>query len=81
VSLAPISQAIDRFAVMAGAPTSDKAIDAVHRLDLLFYGSQGYAEVAFPNLTEAMQSGDRSGVERAVDQTAGEIDSIAHSLR
>jgi N-acetylated-alpha-linked acidic dipeptidase len=81
VSLAPISQAIDRFAGVTGTAPTDKAIDAVHRLDLLFYGSQGYAEIAFPKLSEAMASGDRSKVESAVDQTAGEIDAIARSLQ
>jgi N-acetylated-alpha-linked acidic dipeptidase len=81
VSLAPLSQAIDRFAAVPEAASTDKAIDAVHRLDLLFYGSEGYAEIAFPKITEAMQSGDRSSVQNAVDQTAGEIDSIAHSLQ
>lgn len=81
VSFAPISQAIDRFAGVSSGASSGKAIDAVHRLDLLFYGSQGYAEVAFPTLTEAMESGDRSSVQRAVDQTAGEIEAIARSLQ
>jgi hypothetical protein len=81
VSLAPVSQAIDRFAGVSGAASTDREIDAVHRLDMLFYGSQGYAEIAFPKLTEAMESGDRSSVERAIDQTAGEIEAITRSLQ
>lgn len=81
VSLVPLSQAIDRFAAVPASASTDKAIDAVHRLDLLFYGSQGYAEIAFPKISEAMQSGDRSSVQNAVDQTAGEIEAIAHSLQ
>jgi N-acetylated-alpha-linked acidic dipeptidase len=81
VSLAPIAQAIDRFAAVTGAVSTDEAIDAVHRLDLLFYGSQGYAEIAFPTITSAMESGNRSSVQNAVDQTAGELDSISSSLQ
>jgi N-acetylated-alpha-linked acidic dipeptidase len=81
VSLAPVSQAIDRFAGIGRPTSAEKAIDAVHRLNLLFYGREGYAAIAFPNLSQAMESGDRAAVQNAVDRTAGEIDSIARSLQ
>lgn len=82
VSLDPIAQAIDRFAA-AGLSTAstDNAIAAVHRLNLLFYGYEGYSAIAFPKLTEAMNGGDRAAVQAAVDKTAGEIDAVTRQLQ
>jgi N-acetylated-alpha-linked acidic dipeptidase len=81
VSLEPIAAAIDRLSAATPPASADKAIDAVHRLNLVFYGYRGYAPVAFPKLSEAMASGDRASVQSAVDKTAGEIDAIARSLQ
>ncbi|MBV8153266.1 MAG: M28 family peptidase [Candidatus Eremiobacteraeota bacterium] len=81
VSLEPVARAIDRFAAagLESASTAN-AIAAVHRIDLLFYGYEGYTAVAFPKLTEAMNGGDRAAVQAAVDNTANELDAIAHTL-
>jgi N-acetylated-alpha-linked acidic dipeptidase len=81
--VAPIAQAIDRFAarVATGHDTGPQAIvDAVHRLDQLFYGRNGYRPVAFPYLAGAIAKGDPTDVTRAVAATAATLDAIAGAL-
>jgi N-acetylated-alpha-linked acidic dipeptidase len=85
VSLAPISQAIDRFAAAeAGSrwwTKSDRAIAAIQALDKLFYGHDGYQAVAFPKVGTAMSGGDRAAVQRAVDETASDLEAVAQTLQ
>lgn len=86
VDLKPVRNAIDRFAVSSAQwdlhpSEAGTAIDAVHALDKLFYGREGYASIAFPDLTRALASGEASKAQRAVDTTARTLDGIAHSLR
>jgi N-acetylated-alpha-linked acidic dipeptidase len=84
--LKPLSQAIDRFAAAETqwerrGPSGGAAIEAVHRLNVLFYGQAGYASVAFPKLGAALASGDAAATQRAVGETAGALDAVTAVLR
>lgn len=83
--LTPISQAIDRFSAADAAwertsTNGGHAIDAVHRLNLLFYGRSNYAAVAFPKLAGAMASGNAQAAQAAVSETSNALDAIAAML-
>jgi N-acetylated-alpha-linked acidic dipeptidase len=84
--LAPVSLAIERFGARAngyeqtgGDPTVE--IDAVHRLDLLFYGRDGYTPLAFPQLSGAIATGDAGRVQAEAGNTAASIDAVTAMLK
>ncbi|MBV8489543.1 MAG: M28 family peptidase [Candidatus Eremiobacteraeota bacterium] len=83
--LRPLSSAIDRFAAQAQTSQANPAdatrtIEAVRRLDLLFYGRGGYGSVAFPSLATAWYSGNASAVTNAITDTAAQIDNVTSVL-
>ena len=84
--ITPLSHAIDRFEAREVAWAQEAhdgggELDAVHQLNLLFYGRSGYAPVAFPTLSAAMAAGNAAAVQKAVDDTAGTLDGITGGLR
>lgn len=83
--VAPIFQAIDRFGARAavvdrGGMDANAEIVAVHRLNRLFYGRNGYAAVAFPQLAAALTANDRAGTSAAVGRTVHDLDSITATM-
>lgn len=83
--VAPVFRAIDRFAARA-ARTDRQGMDggaeivAVHRLDRLFYGRNGYAPVAFPQLAPALGARDRAAISAAVGRTVHDLDGITATM-
>jgi N-acetylated-alpha-linked acidic dipeptidase len=84
--LAPVSLAIERFGDRATAyeqsgtdPTIE--IDAIHRLDLLIYGRNGYASLAFPQLSGAIATGDPGRIQSEAGDTASSIDAVTAMLK
>lgn len=82
----PVRRAIRDFAFAAAAidahgGDANREIQIDHRLNLLFYGRNGYAPVAFPDLHSALTSHDRAAISAAAGRTAHEIDQIAGALR
>jgi hypothetical protein len=81
----PLRDAIDKFAVADGtferaATDGGRAIEAVHALNLLFYGRSGYAAVAFPTVAGAMSSGNATAVQDAIAKTSSSLDAVASML-
>jgi N-acetylated-alpha-linked acidic dipeptidase len=84
--LAPVSLAIERFGERATAyerggvdPTVE--IEAVHRLNMLFYGRNGYQALAFPALSGAIATGDAGRIQTEAGNTAASIDAVTALLR
>lgn len=83
--VAPVFRAIDRFAARA-ARTDRYGMDggaeilAVHHLNRLFYGRNGYAPVAFPQLAPALTARDRAAVSAAVGRTVHDLDAISATM-
>lgn len=80
--LAPVALAIGRFAEHASAVRQygmdpNREIDAIHRLDRLYYGRNGYAAVTFPDLTTAVGSRDGAAISAAVGRAVHELDTVA----
>ncbi|HTX58659.1 MAG TPA: M28 family peptidase [Verrucomicrobiae bacterium] len=78
---APLGAAIDRFAkqsALADAQGVDlnASMEAVRRLDLLIYGSEGYASVAFPKIADALATGNAARVAAAVSDSAASLDGV-----
>jgi N-acetylated-alpha-linked acidic dipeptidase len=82
IDLATLHSAIDAFALAAtrmdariAAATqpefADRELSAVHDLDSLVYGRNGYASVAFPTINAAFVSGSAASVNAALQQAAG----------
>jgi N-acetylated-alpha-linked acidic dipeptidase len=79
--LSPIVAAISRFSRAAQSADTrgmdgNAEIAVVHRLNKLFYGRNGYAAVAFPDVSAAIASGNPAAVSAAAGRTAHELDSI-----
>lgn len=82
--LAPVRAAIDRLASVTATPhpiATERALGAMHRLDLALYGRRGYAPLIFPQLAGALAGGSPAAIRRAVAGTAGAIDDAAALLR
>ncbi len=82
----PVNAAISRFAQAAARydrrPLSDQqSLDAVHILNRLLYGRQGYASVAFPALAKALETGNGATVGSVAMQTARQLDAVSTLLR
>lgn len=83
--LSPVTAAIGRFASRAQAADSrgidgNSEIALVHRLNKLFYGRNGYAAVAFPDISTAIASGNQAAVSAAIGRTAHELDDITAAV-
>jgi N-acetylated-alpha-linked acidic dipeptidase len=83
--LAPVAAAIQRFNAAApdwarNVPDAGAEIEAVHRLDLMLYGRNGYSAVAFPDLEAAIASGNHDALQKAANDTAAQIDAISATL-
>jgi N-acetylated-alpha-linked acidic dipeptidase len=82
----PVASAIDRFASHARTVDSygmngNDEITAVHRLNRLYYGRNGYAAVAFPALSEALATHDEATISAAVGRTVHDLDGITATMR
>ncbi len=82
--VALLSSAIARFASRAEAArrhVSDGILlDAVHRLNLICYGRNGYAAVPLPVLSAALETADASTIREAAARTAAALDAIAAEI-
>ncbi len=83
--LTPLSRAIDRFAGGAAQWQAHpwegaRTIEAVRRLDLLFYGRGGYRSIAFPQIVTATSGGQAAGVAKAIGEVSGELDAVTALL-
>ena len=83
--LQPVEAAIGRF--QGRAQTADRRgidgnreIEIARKIDLLLYGRNGYAAVAFPSLSSALGSGNRAEISAAAGRTAREIDDITAGI-
>lgn len=56
------------------------ALGAARRLDLLVYSANGYAGVAFPDLTAAIATGKQNAVDTSAAKTIAELNGISASL-
>jgi hypothetical protein len=90
VDLTTFKGAIDRFAraaagidpLIAGAQIDlpDNELLAVHALDTLVYGANGYASDVFPDINAALAARDVPGVTAAVARATGAIATAANAL-
>lgn len=83
--LTPVRAAINRFAAHAAAidyhgGDGNQEIAIIHRLNHLFYGRNGYAAVAFPDLSAAVASGNGAAISAAAGRTAHALDEIGSAL-
>ena len=83
--LDPVSQAVNRFAFRAAAADrngidGNREIAISRRLDLLFYGRNGYAALAFPDISAAIAGGGNAAISAAVGHTVHELDDISAEI-
>lgn len=83
--ISPVTAAVNRFAYRARqidtrGGDGNKEIQAVHRLDKLLYARNGYAGLAFPDLSGALASGNEAAISAAAGRTAHELDDISAAL-
>ena len=83
--LTPVRSAIGRFAASASAidhrgGDGNQEIAILHRLNKLFYGRNGYAAVAFPDLSAALATGNGAAISAAAGRTAHALDEISSAL-
>jgi hypothetical protein len=91
LDLAPLRAAIDAFAAAARAadvaiargagPGTERELDAAQTIDLLAYGVEGYASVAFPDVSKAYASGDPAVLAAALARARDAVDRAASDLR
>jgi N-acetylated-alpha-linked acidic dipeptidase len=79
--LAPFAAAITRFAEQAASTHAPDGVllDAVHRLDALCYGRDGYAAVPLPAIASAQAAG-AAAVRAAALASALQLDAITQEL-
>ena len=83
--VAPVFSAIGRFANRAAevdriGMDGNQEIAAAHRINKLYYGRNGYAAVAFPDLAAALDKHDAAGISAAVGRTAHSLDEITSTM-
>ncbi|MHB8433879.1 MAG: M28 family peptidase [Candidatus Tyrphobacter sp.] len=82
--VAPFAAAVARFASRAQAADGHVSdgilLDAVHRLNLICYGRNGYAAVPLPELSAAVATGDTSTIREAAARAAAALDAITAEL-
>ncbi|MEA2719944.1 MAG: N-acetylated-alpha-linked acidic dipeptidase, partial [Candidatus Eremiobacteraeota bacterium] len=91
LDLTALRAAIDAFATAARAaddgiargagPGTDRELAAAQAIDLLAYGVEGYASVAFPDVAKAYASGDASALAAAVERARDAVDRASSNLR
>ncbi len=83
--LTPVTAALRRFGYVA-TNADEHGIDgnvlivATQRLDRLFYGRSGYAAVPFPDLSQAIASGNAAAISAAAGRTAHELDALSTTI-
>ncbi|MEO9171035.1 MAG: M28 family peptidase [Candidatus Baltobacteraceae bacterium] len=85
IDLAPIAKAVARFRFAAGKADhrgidGNREIEIARRLDLLFYGRNGYAAVAFPDLSKAIDSRDPAQISAAAGATVRSLDDLSSAI-
>jgi len=90
VDLTTFKSSIDRFARAAAGidpliaaaqiDVPDNELVAVHALDTLVYGANGYASDVFPDINAALAAGDTPGVAAALARATGAIATAANAL-
>jgi len=90
VDLTSFKSTIDRFARTAAGvdpliaaaqiDVPNNELIAVHALDTLVYGANGYASDAFPDISAALATGDAAAVAAAVARATGAIATAANVL-
>lgn len=83
--LSPVNAALQRFAsraarIDARGGDGNRELGAVHQLNKLFYGRNGYAAVAFPDVSAAIASGNEAAISAAAGRTAHQLDDITATL-
>lgn len=83
--LGPVRAAIDRFANRSqysrnhGWRNAD-VFQLTRRLNLLFYGRNGYAELDFPDIATAVAEKDNAALSAAVGRAVRELDAIGSAM-
>ena len=86
VATRPIVYAISRFEQVAksydsnGRQTDERSKNAVHILDRLLYGRDGYRSIAFPTLEKALATGNHYVVEFTAQQIVRQLDAATAVL-
>jgi N-acetylated-alpha-linked acidic dipeptidase len=83
--LSPVGAAIGRFASRAAYADThgidgNAEIAIIHRLNKLFYGRNGYAAVAFPDISAAIADGNQAAISAAVGRTTHALDDITAAI-
>ena len=91
LDLAPLRAALDDFASAARraddaiargeGPATERALAAAQAIDLLAYGVDGYASVAFPDVSRAYATGDDTAVAAAVERARDAVRRATASLQ
>jgi hypothetical protein len=91
LDLAPLRAALDDFAPAARrtddaiargeGPGTARALAAAQAIDLLAYGVEGYASVAFPDVSRAYASGDGAAIAAAVEHASDALRRATASLQ
>ena len=91
LDLTALRAAIDAFANVArtaddaisrgGGPGVDRELAAAQSIDLLAYGVEGYASVAFPDVVKAYASGNDGAVSAALARARDAVDRATTDLR
>ena len=91
LDLTALRGAVEAFAATArraddaiasgGGPGEERMLAAAQAIDSVAYGAVGYADVAFPQITNAYASGDAAATTAAVEHARAAIDRAAALLR
>lgn len=91
LDVAALRGTIDAFAAAArraddaiahgGGPAPERALAAAQAVDLVAYGVDGYASVAFPDVAKAYAGGDGAALAAAVERTRAALDRATAALQ
>ncbi len=81
----PVERAIDRFSSRVAIAErrgidGNREIRIAQRLNKFFYGRDGYAAVAFPDLSKALTSHNKAAISAAVGRAVHELDDISSEI-
>ncbi len=79
--LAPVARRADDAIARGEGPGTDRTLAAAQAIDNLAYGTEGYASVAFPEVTKAYASGDAAALRAALERARNAMQRAAASLR
>jgi N-acetylated-alpha-linked acidic dipeptidase len=65
---APVARKADDAIARGEGPGAERTLAAAQAIDLLAYGVEGYASVAFPDVSKAYASGDAAALQAAVER-------------